>query len=143
MPDRFAQVSIAALTLSSDGTTLGTPAKCFLEDASKFSPVAAVTSIALDGSVHSQIREQEGRGVAFGVRCEYLSVAVADSVREAVMDAFAGGETVRIIASDVFVNFDVLAIPDFSQGSWITYESFSGQVLKNVRMRFISTGEGS
>ncbi|MCP9496079.1 MAG: hypothetical protein MSG64_16650 [Pyrinomonadaceae bacterium MAG19_C2-C3] len=143
MSNRFAQVSIAGIALSSTGLPSGTPAKAFIEDGAKFSDVVGSSSIALDGTVYSQIAEQAGRGVAFGVRCDYLGADVARTVRTAVVDAFADGAAVRVTASDAFVEFDVYAIPDFTQGSWITYESFSGQILKGVRFRFLATGEAS
>lgn len=141
---RHAQVRINDVFLTVDGTAAGRGARCFIEDGNKFSSgLVASTAIALDGSVHAQVRAQQGRGVSFGVRADYLNVAVAELLRDAVMVAFAEGAPVRVRASDVFVNFDVLAIPDFTQGGWINYEGYSGGILKNVKMRFVSTGEAS
>lgn len=141
MNSRFATVKISDFTLSSDGTPQGVPAKSFIEDGTRFGAVVGSHQAALDGTVYAQVAAQAGRGVSFGVRCDYLGADVAESVREAVTDAFAAGDGIRVTASDVFVNLDVYAIPDFSNGSWITYGSYSGGIMKDVRMRFISTGE--
>lgn len=138
---RSATVKIDDYTLSSDGTPDGIPAKCFIEDGSRFGDVTGSHQTALDGTVYAQVAAQAGRGVSFGVRCEYLGVEVAHAIRDAVVDAFAAGERIRVTASDVFVNLDVYAIPDFTNGAWITYGSYSGGIMKDVRMRFISTGE--
>lgn len=140
---RTAAVKIGTTHLTSDGTNAGRACKVRVENESAFASSFAANSVtALDSTVHTQIVGRGVRGIEFDVVAEFLYEDVLASILAQLNAALGASSPVRVVV-DSLTDFDVMAVPVFQGGQLFTFESRSGGVARNVRLRFISTAPGA
>ncbi len=142
MSTRYAKVRIGDLHLTADGTEAGQPCRVRVENESAFaSPYAVAHAQSLSFDVHTQRVERGVKGIEFVVVVEQCPEARLDAIAELLNDTLGDGETVRVVAESL-TDFDVQALPVMQGDQLFTFESRSGGIARNVRLGFISTGEG-
>lgn len=139
---RFSEGTIAEIALE-DTNTL--PLRIDVLDAEAFrGSMVASQIVALDLTVHTQVLPTVMSGIKFGVKFYQMPVALLSALVTAMETAMLAGESFEVtLADDDGVDqIAVMAQLDYAAlgGRPYTRGTFSGFYVRDITMRFISTG---
>lgn len=140
---RFAEGSIAGIDLE-DTNTL--PLRVDVLDGEQLKGNAAATNVtALDLTVHSQVLDTSAKaGIHFGVKLYQIPISVLDAILAAMETAILAGNTFEVLLADDdgVDSISVDAVIDYQalNGKPYTRGNFAGVYVRDVTLRFISTG---
>lgn len=138
---RYASVQIGVVHLTTDGSSGAVKCRARIENGDAFATTITGNSVSgANSQTYTELVERGVKGIAFAFRVDFLTIAVLTSIKTAVNVTLNGNSTVRVIASDAVNSLDVQAVP--SLPDWLSHESVSGGIVKNVVLKFISTGQG-
>lgn len=142
MSTRWASGSIAGVTLVDEG---GRDLRVDLVDVEPLHETLAGNALeALDLTVHVQLLARNKAGVHFGVTIPQMPAAKWTALVTAIEAALLAGNPFPVILADSggVDDIDVLAVPDYqaNKGAFLTRGGMAAGYIKNVVMRFVSTG---
>lgn len=138
---RYASGTIAEVSLV-DGAL---PIRIDVLDAEALKGTAIASSVvALDLSVHTQVLPTALSGIKFGCKFYQIPISVLDAVLVAMETAMLAGNSFEVSLSDAdgIDEIAVMAQVDYQalNGKAYTRGGFSGAYVRDVVMRFVSTG---
>jgi len=134
----YAEGTIDSVNLAVDSRAV----KAIIQDGSAFfSSYQGSVRRGSDGTPFVQLANVGTKGVAFGLLVEFMPMITLLAIKAAVETRLAAGEPFPIALTDDVHTIAVDAVPDFSQGNWITYPGgrLNGSYVKDVLLRFMST----
>lgn len=139
---RYATGTIAAVTLLD---TNGLALRIDVLDGEALKGTAVASSVsALDHSVHTQILATTKKGIHFGCKFYQIPIAKLAAILAAMESAMLAGNSfaVSLSDSDGVDTIAVMAVVDYAAlgGKAYTRGGFSGVYIRDVTLRFISTG---
>jgi hypothetical protein len=142
MSDRYATGQINAVFLTSDGTSSGVPARAQIINQELYASSSLInTRTALDFTVHALVSDRGLSSNEFFLVLEFCPDALLDEILLELQGALDDLTSVRIQLSHQEA-FDVEALPLLQDRKLYTFESRSGGILRNVRLKFISLSAG-
>jgi hypothetical protein len=143
LSDRFATGRLNDLYLTDDGAADGIPCRVRVEGQEAFaSNYVNSLQTALDFTTHTQFSARGVKSNEFFLILDFCPETLLSSILTLLDAAIASLAPVRVIVSHL-ETFDVMAMPLTQGQKLFTFESRSGGIAKNVRLRFISTAPGS
>ena len=139
---RWGEGSIAGNDLED---TNNVPLRIDVVDGEAFKSTAVASSVsALDQSVHTQIAAVSVAGIHFGVKFYQMPLALLEAIVADGEEANLAGDSFEVtLADDDGVDdIAVMAVFDYQalNGKAYTRGTFSNGYVRDVTMRFVSTG---
>lgn len=131
----YAQISIAG----EDAESGGVDCKALILDGGKFKPqTIGQNTFAADGTVITQLATIS-KGVAFGIKFEFIPPNVLNSILSAIETALSGAGNFNVTATDDLHSINENCVPDFAAG-FVEYpeQRTSDITIKSVILRFIT-----
>jgi hypothetical protein len=142
MGDRFATGQVEDVFLTSDGTNTGIPARARVEQQELYASTQLIsTRTALDFTVHAQVSDRGVSSNEFFLVLEFCPEALLDQLLAILDDALSDLTSVRVRLSHLEA-FDVQALPLLQERKLYTFDTRSGGIARNVRIKFVSLSAG-
>lgn len=98
---------------------------------------------ANDGRAHVQVFNRGIKGIAFGIQMLSTQISILQDTIADVQTSQAANATFRVKITEGLYTIDVMVVPDYSAGNWLTHGKHSEGWIENVLMRFISEAVGA
>lgn len=125
--------------LTDDGSSGGRPCRVDVPGAANLlTPASGNTTVASDGTAFTEKPLTAGKGRPFEVVAAWCTTSVYEDLKD-LIDYVVEQETeITVEGSGEPGDFDVQAIPNFAPVP-IEWEGFTTDVIKGLRLRFITT----